>query len=33
MFSKVRQLIDRAELEQLGKKLEEAKNKRSRKAS
>ena len=33
MFPKVRQLIGRAELEQLGKELEEAKNKRSRKAS
>jgi len=32
MFPKVRQLIDRAELEQLRKELEKAKHKRSRKA-
>jgi hemerythrin superfamily protein len=33
MFPQVRKLIDRAELEQLGEELENAKNKRSRKAS
>jgi len=33
MFTKVRQLIDRAELEELEKELEEAKHKRSGKAS
>jgi hemerythrin superfamily protein len=33
MFPQVRKLVDRAELEQLGEELENAKNKRSRKAS
>jgi hemerythrin superfamily protein len=33
MFPKVRELFDRAELEELGEELEQAKNKRTRKAS
>jgi hypothetical protein len=33
MFPKIRKLIDRAELEQLGQELEAAKEKRLRKAS
>ena len=33
MFPKIRNLIDRAELEQLGQELEAAKHKRLRKAS
>jgi hypothetical protein len=33
MFPKVRELVDRGEIEELGEELENAKNKRSRKAS